>query len=50
MLGHVDVLLVVEFGVGRVEYAMDDPRLKVKKDSSGNVVFIIGLRDKNISW
>ena len=44
MLGHVDVLVVVEFGVGGVEDPVDDPRLKVKENSTRNIVLIISLR------
>ena len=43
MFRHVDVLVVVELGIGGVEDPMDDPRLKVKEDSSRNVVLIVSL-------
>ena len=45
MLGHVDIFVVVELGVGGVEDPVDDPRLKVKEDSSRNVVLIISLEE-----
>ena len=47
MLRDVDVLLVVELGEGRVEDAMDHPRLKVKQDSTGNVMLVISLENRN---
>lgn len=43
MLRYVDVFLVVQLGVGRIEDAMNDPRLQIQQHSSGNIMLIISL-------
>ena len=43
MLRHVDVLLVVELGVGGVEDAVDHPGLQVQQHRPGDVVLVVGL-------
>ena len=43
VFGHVDVLLVVELGVGGVEDAVDHAGLQVQQHRPGDVVLVIGL-------
>lgn len=43
MLRQVDVLWVVELGIGGVEDGMDHPGLQVQQHSPGDVMFIICL-------
>lgn len=43
MLGQVDVLWVVELGIGGVEDGMDHPGLQVQQHSPGDVMLIVCL-------
>ena len=43
MLWQVDVFLVKQVGIGRVEDAVNNTGLQIKKDSSWYIMFIISL-------
>ena len=50
VLRDVNILLVVELGVRRVENAMNDPGFKVQQDSTRNVMLIICLYRGKEMW
>ena len=43
MLGQVDVLWVVQVGVGGVQNGVDHSGLQIQQDSTRYVVFVVGL-------
>ena len=48
VLGHVDILRVVEVGVGRVHDGVNDARLQVQQHGAGDVVLVVRLDAKTV--
>ena len=48
MFRHVDVLVIVQLGKGRVEDAVDHARLQVKQDGPRDVVLVVCLVEEHV--